>query len=52
MDPPDFTPGKRYTQERYEAMNVDPAGFLWSEEKKLVHFFILMHEMAFALKCL
>ena len=29
-------------------MNVDLAGFLWSEEKKLVHFFILMHEMAFA----
>ena len=46
--PPEFKPGKRYTQERYEAMNVDPAGFLWSEEKKLVHFFILMHEMAFA----
>ena len=37
-DPPDFTPGERYTRERYEALNIDPAGFMWKDEKKLAHY--------------
>ncbi|KAJ8454616.1 hypothetical protein ONZ45_g19236 [Pleurotus djamor] len=46
--PPDFTPGIRYTQERYDAQNIDPAGWLWPEEIKLAHFIIRDKEMAFA----
>jgi hypothetical protein len=46
--PPEFSPGKRYTQERMEAMSVNSDGFLWPEEEKLVHYLIKAHEMAFA----
>jgi len=46
--PPDFTPGNRYTLERKEMMAVNKNGFLWSEEEKLVHHMILIHETAFA----
>lgn len=46
--PPDFVPGKRYTQERMEQMPVNPNNFLWSEEVKLVHHVIKVHEFAFA----
>lgn len=45
---PDFIPGTRYTQERYEAANVNPSGFLWPEEVKLVHWFVREYETAFA----
>ena len=46
--PPDFTPGKRYTQERKEHMKVNTDRFLWPEEEKLVHHIIKLHEFAFA----
>ena len=47
-NPPIFTPGQRYTQERKDAMQVNEDGFLWPEEEKLVHFMIKVHEFAFA----
>ena len=46
--PPDFTPGERYTQERYEKMKLNPTGFLWPEEEKLGHHLIKTQERAFA----
>lgn len=46
--PPDFTPGRRYTQERHDAMNIDPENFLTDEERKLAHHFIRIQEDAFA----
>ena len=47
-NPPDYTPGQRYTQERKEMMPVNKDGFLWPEEEKLVHYLIKKHEDAFA----
>lgn len=47
-NPPEFVPGLRYTQERKDANDVDPNGFLWPEEVKLVHHIILMHQLVFA----
>ena len=35
VHPPDFEPSGRFTQERYDALEVDPKGFLWPEERKL-----------------
>lgn len=46
--PPEFTPGVRYTKVRMEEQNVNPDGFLWPEEEKLVHHIIRTHELAFA----
>ena len=46
--PPEFVGGKRYTRERYEANDVDPTGFIWDGEKKIVHHFLQIHEDAFA----
>ncbi|RXW12346.1 hypothetical protein EST38_g13510 [Candolleomyces aberdarensis] len=46
--PPDFSPGERYTQERKETMNVNPNGFLSTEEEKLVHHLIKTCEDGFA----
>ncbi|KAJ8483236.1 hypothetical protein ONZ45_g14668 [Pleurotus djamor] len=46
--PPDFTPGKRYTQERYDNQNINPAGWLWPEEVKLAHYILRDKEMCFA----
>ena len=46
--PPPFTPGSRYTKERYEANDINPTGFLWPEEERLVHELIRLQEKAFA----
>lgn len=46
--PPEFTPGKRYTEERKQAMKVNEEGFLWPEEEKLVHYLLKAHEDGFA----
>lgn len=46
--PPEFTPGTRYTLERKEIMPVNHDRFLWPEEEKLVHYIIKIHETAFA----
>ena len=48
VKPPEFSPGLRYTEERKQVMPVNPTGFLWPEEEKLVHYLIKVHEMAFA----
>lgn len=45
--PPEFTPGKRYTQERKDAIKLNQDGFLWPEEEKLFHHIIREHEMGF-----
>ena len=47
-NPPEFTPGKRYTQERMEKMQVNDDQFLWPEEEKLVHWLIKAQEQGFA----
>lgn len=46
--PPKFVLGKRYTQKRRDKMNVDPANFLWPQERELVYQFTLLHKTAFA----
>ncbi|KZO92159.1 hypothetical protein CALVIDRAFT_487994, partial [Calocera viscosa TUFC12733] len=46
--PPDFKPGLRLTQERYDALDLNKHGFLWPEELKLVSWIIQQHEMVFA----
>jgi hypothetical protein len=48
IHPPKFIPGSRYTLERMKTMNVNPNGFLWPEEEKLVHQLILIQEFGFA----
>jgi hypothetical protein len=42
--PPDFVPGLQYTQERYEKLQLNPDGFLWPEEEKLVHHLVKEQE--------
>src|SRR3954447_13484520 len=46
--PPEFTPGERYTQERYEVQAEGMGDFLWLEEKKLAHWVIREQEGALA----
>lgn len=46
--PGEFREGERYTKERADEMQINPDGFLWKEEEKLVHEVIRNHEMAFA----
>ena len=41
-------PGKRFTQECTDALDLDPANWLWPEEVKLVRWMVLNHETAFA----
>ncbi|ESK81933.1 gag-pol polyprotein [Moniliophthora roreri MCA 2997] len=49
VHPPEFTPGERYTQERKDIIDKNhPEGFLWVEERKLLHELIKSQEMAFA----
>ena len=48
IHPPEFRPGRRFTQERYDALDIDPTGFLWPEERKLAYEFIKLHENCFA----
>ena len=47
-DPSEFVPGKRLTTDRADALEVDPLGFLWPEERKLILWLVRTHEMAFA----
>ena len=42
--PPDFTPGKRYTQERHDKLKLNPDGFLTNEEEKLAHELVRLQE--------
>jgi hypothetical protein len=45
--PPTFAPGIWFTQERSDALDLDPAGWLWPEELKLVQWLVRIHEKAF-----
>lgn len=47
-DPPDFNPGSRFTQERFDSLNIDPTGFLSADERKLAHWVLRQHEEALA----
>ena len=46
--PPPFTPGSRFTQERKDALDIDPIGFLTPDEKALGYWLITNQEEAFA----
>ncbi|KAF8670344.1 hypothetical protein AX14_005891 [Amanita brunnescens Koide BX004] len=45
---PDFVPGTRYMEERMKAQNINLTGFLMTEEEKLIHHLICIHEGGFA----
>ncbi len=48
-NPPDFTPTGRYTQEGYDIIeNNHPGDFLWPEERKLMHHFMMTQNEGFA----
>ena len=47
-NPAEFTPTGRYTQERKEIIDKAHAeNFLWEEERKLMHNFMMLHQDAF-----
>jgi len=46
--PPDLVPSEKFTKEWMEKMNINPSGFLWLEEHKLVLFLIKEKEAAIA----
>jgi hypothetical protein len=47
--PPEFVPTERYTEERRKIIDDNhPEGFLWPEERKLLHHLMLLHEKTFA----
>ena len=46
-NPPDFIPGPRFTQECADALDLDPAQWLWPEEVKLVQWMVFNHETTF-----
>jgi len=45
--PPDFIPRKRFIQERADALDLNLANWLWSDEVKLLHWIVRQQEMAF-----
>ncbi|KZS86453.1 hypothetical protein SISNIDRAFT_393753, partial [Sistotremastrum niveocremeum HHB9708] len=47
-DPPPFTPGKRLTQERLDAMELNKDGFMLPAELQLLHHILKTNEMYFA----
>jgi hypothetical protein len=47
-DPPRFRPTGRYTKERKDAFNTINNGFLWPSERHLLHYFMMIHNDAFA----
>src|SRR5262245_6779990 len=46
--PPDFKPTAKLTEERMEILSVNPDGFLWPEEEKLVKHILVLNEKALA----
>jgi hypothetical protein len=49
INPPDFTPTGRYTQERKEIVDqIHDEDFLWPGERKLLHYFMMVHNKNFA----
>jgi len=48
-NPKDYVPTRRYTEERKVMLDaLHPEGFLWPEERKLLHDFMVKQERAFA----
>lgn len=47
IKPPKFVENGRLTQERLEAMKLNPDGFLWPEEEKLFHHILQLHQNTF-----
>ncbi|KDR69123.1 hypothetical protein GALMADRAFT_27387, partial [Galerina marginata CBS 339.88] len=48
-NPPDFAPYGRYTAERRDIIDkAHDHGFLWPEERKLLHHFMVVHQDGFA----
>ena len=48
-NPSDFCPTGKYTQERKEIIDkLHPGDFLWPEERKLMHHFMMVQEAGFA----
>lgn len=45
---PDFVPTGRYSQERMEAFDERHSGFLLPEERRLLHYFMMLNNSAFA----
>jgi hypothetical protein len=45
--PPTFAPGIQFMQERSDALDLDPARWLWPEELKLVQWLVHIHKKAF-----
>ena len=45
--PPPFIPGVRFTQDRCDALDLDPAKWLWPDELNLVRWLVLVHETTF-----
>ena len=46
--PPPLTPGDRLTQERFDALDLNPFSFLWPEEVKLAAHILKVNEKALA----
>jgi len=47
--PPPFAPCGRYTQERRDIFDAfHKPGFLWDEERNLLHHFMVLHQDGFA----
>ncbi len=47
--PPDFHPTGRYTQENHDIIEENhPGDFLWPDERKLMHHFMMLQESGFA----
>ena len=46
--PPNFIPGVRFTQERADNLDLDPANWLWLDKVKLIRWIVREHELAFA----
>ncbi len=47
--PPDFHPTGRYTQENHDLIEENhPGDFLWPDERKLMHHFMMLQESGFA----
>ena len=47
VHPPEFTPRVCYMQECANALDLDPAKWLWPEELKLLQWIVRTHELAF-----
>lgn len=47
-NPPKFSPIGRYTQERKNLFDEANSGFLWPDERDLLHHFMMLHQDGFA----